>query len=120
MSLQQRLKIPYSITGEISGYFNTRRLSNANEISRAISQVDIGLQKVFSKGKATLRIAVSDIYKGGQFRSVQDYEGFYLNNYGYYESRLLKVNFTYKFAESSVKGPRNRNSALENENSRIK
>ena len=120
MSLQQRFKMPYSITGEISGYFNSRRLSNANEISRAISQVDIGLQKVFSKGKATLRIAVSDIYKGGQFRSVQDYEGFYLNNYGYYESRLLKVNFTYKFAESSVKGPRNRNSALENENSRIK
>jgi hypothetical protein len=120
MSLQQRFKMPYSLTGEISGYFNTRRLSNANEISRAVSQVDIGLQKAFLKGKATLRIAVSDIYKGGRFRSVQDYEGFYLNNFGYYESRLLKINFTHKFAESSVKGPRNRNSALENENSRIK
>lgn len=120
MNLQQRFKLPYSFTAEISGYYTSRRLSNANEISRAVSQVDIGLQKIFLKGKATIRIAVSDIYKGNQFRSVQDYEGFYLKNYGYYESRLLKINFTYKFAESSVKGPRNRNSALENENSRIK
>jgi hypothetical protein len=108
------------MAAEVSGYLNTRRLTNANEISRAISSVDIGLQKTFMKGKAIFRIAVTDIYKGNQFRSVQDYEGFYLNNYGYHESRLLKINFTYKFAESTVKGPRNRNSALENENSRIK
>jgi outer membrane receptor protein involved in Fe transport len=119
ISLQQRFKLPYSLTGEISSYFNTKRLIGANELVRATSQVDIALQKVILKKKGILRLAVNDIYKGTKATSEQSFSGFYLRNYNYYETRMVRLNFTYKFAESA-KGPRNRSSSLENENNRIK
>lgn len=120
LSVQQQFKLPYRFTAEVSGSFTSKRLTGANEISRAVSQVNLGLQKSFLNNKATLRLAFSDIYKGSQSRSVQQFEGFYLSSYGYYESRQLRLNFTYKFADSSVKGPRTRSSALENEQERIR
>lgn len=120
-NLQQTFKLPYKLTAELSGAFNSKRLIGANEVARGNSQVDIGLQRKFLKdNRGTLRFVVNDIYKGNQFNSVQSYEGFYLKNYGYYESRQVRVNFTYRFADSSIKGPRNRNSSLENENNRTK
>ena len=120
LNLQQRFKLPFSIIGELSAYYNTKRLTGANELSRGTSQVDIGLQKSFMKNKAIIRLAFNDIYKGTKSRSVQSFDGFYLESYGYYETRQVRINFTYKFADSSIKGPRSRNSALENENGRIK
>jgi len=120
MNLQQRFKLPYSIGAEISGYYNSKRLIGANEIVRATSQVDIAFQKSFIKNKATLRLAFNDIYKGTKTRSEQRFDGFYLSSYGYYETRQVRLNFTYKFADKNSKSPRNRSSALENENSRIR
>ena len=108
------------MTAEVSGYYVTKRLSGANDRSRENSGIDLGLQKNFWNNKATIRLAVTDIYKGSKSNSEQSYDGFYLRNYGYYETRMVRLNFTFKFADSSVKGPRTRASALENENGRIK
>ena len=118
MNLQQTFKLPYAITGEITANYVSRRLTGANEFNRGVSQVDLGLQRLFAKGKVVARIAFIDIYKGSPFNSVQQFDGFYLRNYGYYESRQLRLNLTYKFNNS--KAPRTRSSALENENSRVK
>ncbi|HEY0669615.1 MAG TPA: outer membrane beta-barrel protein, partial [Sphingobacteriaceae bacterium] len=120
MNLQQTFKLPSKFTAELSGSFNSKRLVGANEIARGTSQVDIGLQRKFIKDRATVRMVVNDIYKGNQSNSLQTYDGFYLKNYGYYESRQVRLNFTYRFANSTVKGPRNRNSSLENENNRAR
>jgi hypothetical protein len=119
-SLQQRFKLPFKIAGEVSAFVNSKRLTGANEIVRATSQLDLAIQKVFYNNKATLRMAVSDIYKGARFYSTQAFEGFFISSYGYYETRQLRISFTYKFADASVKGPRARSSALENESGRIR
>ncbi len=120
MSLQHTFKLPSKFTAELSGSYNSKRLIGANEIARGNSQVNIALQRKFMNDRATVRLVVNDIYKGNQWNSVQSYEGFYLKNYGYYESRQVRLNFSYKFADSSVKDPRNRNSSLENENNRAR
>ena len=119
INVQQRFKLPRSIAVEVTGYLNSKRLVGANEVLRSTSQVDVAVQKSFMKGKATFRLAFNDIYKGTRTRASQRFEGFYLNNYGYYETRQVRLNFTYKFADSG-KAPRSRSSALENENSRIR
>ena len=120
MSLQQTFKFPFKMKGEINASYNSKRLSGANNFNRAISQVDLGLQKVLLKDKGTLRLVISDIYKGNQAKSTQSFPGFYASSYGYYESRQVKLNFTYKFSDKTLKGPRVRNSALDNESGRIK
>lgn len=120
LNVQQTFKLPSKFTAELSGSFNSKRLVGANEIARGTSQVDIGLQRKFMKERAAFRMVVNDIYKGNQSNSFQSYDGFYLKNYGYYESRQLRLNFTYRFADSTLKGPRSRNSSLENENNRAR
>ena len=120
LNLQQTFKLPYQLTGEIFSTYNSKRLIGANEVIDPTSQVDLGLQRNFFKNKATLRFIVTDIYKGSKTNSTQNFDGFFLNNYAYYETRQIRLNFSYKFADGSLKGPRSRNSALENENGRIK
>ncbi|MEO6404988.1 MAG: hypothetical protein ABIY51_00670 [Ferruginibacter sp.] len=66
------------------------------------------------------KVPTTDIYKGSKNSSVQAYDDFYLRSYGYYEARQVRLNFTYKFADNTLKVPRSRNSALESESGRIK
>ncbi|WP_169306907.1 TonB-dependent receptor domain-containing protein [Pedobacter polaris] len=120
LNIQQKFKMPYQITGEVLGFLNSKRLLGANQIMTPTSQIDLGLQRNFLKNTATLRLAFTDIYKGSKANSTQNFDGFYLKNSSYFESRQIRLNFTYKFAENKAKGPRTRNSALENENGRIK
>ena len=119
-SVQQRFKLPLSIAAELSAYYNSRRLVGANEILRATSQVDIAFSKNLLNKRAVIRLAFNDIYKGTRTRSEQRFEGFYMRSYGYYETRQVRINFTYRLEGKNAKAPRNRSSASENENSRIR
>jgi hypothetical protein len=120
MNLQQTFKLPYGMNAEVVGTYNSRRLAGANQFARATSAIDLGLQRNFLADKATLRLVFSDLYKGSRAKSVQSVGDLYIQNYSYFESRQLRLNFSYRFTSGSAKGPRNRSSALENENGRIK
>lgn len=120
LSLQQTFKLPYRLSGEVMGVYNSKRLVGANQFRNATSQIDLGLQRNLMDDKATLRLVFSDLYKGSRATSIQRVEGLYINNYSYFETRQIKLNFSYRFATQNSRGPRNRSSALENENERIK
>lgn len=120
LSLQQTFKLPYQLSAEVVGVYNSKRLAGANQFARATSQVDLGLQRNFMDNKATLRLVFSDIYKGTKASSIQSVGGLYIRNYSYFEARQVRLNFSYRFTTGNAKGPRNRSSALENENGRIK
>ncbi len=120
MNLQQTIQLPNKFTAEITAFYVTGRLTGANEMAGGVSQIDLGFQKTVWNNKGIIRLVFADIYKGSQASGVQQYAGFYLHNYSYYETRQVRLSFTYKFADNAGKGPRARNSALENENSRIK
>jgi len=70
--------------------------------------------------KATLRLVFADIYKGTRANAVQQVDGLYIRNYSYFETRQVRLNFSYRFSSGNSKGPRTRSSALENEQGRIK
>jgi hypothetical protein len=120
LNLFQTYQLPYKLKLELTNTFNSKRLVSANKIAKANSQMDIGLQRSLFENKAYLRFSVSDIYKGAKGNTLQINEGLYLHNYSYYETRQFKLNFSYKFSSGANKDPRNRTSALENENNRIK
>lgn len=120
VSLQQTFKLPYGLTGEVMSFYNSKRLVGANQFANPTSQIDLGLQRNLMDNKATLRLVVSDIYKGSKASSIQQITGLSIHNYSYFETRQVKLNFSYRFASGNSKGPRSRSSALENENGRIK
>jgi len=118
-SLVQTFKLPMKIRAEVSTVYNSKRLSGANTISNPISQADIALQKSILKDKATIRAAITDIYKGNQIKYTQDLPGLLSSSYGYYESRQVRLSFNYRFSSGANKDQRNRKSALESESGRI-
>lgn len=120
ISLQQSFQLPFKMKAEVSTSYNSNKLSGANNFSRAVSQVDLGLQKTLINDKATLRLAVNDIYKGNKSRYTQSFPGFVSASYGYYESRQVRLNFSYRFSNGASKTQRTRKSALDNESGRIK
>lgn len=120
ITLQQSFQLPYKMKAEVSATYNSNRLTGANNFSKAVNQVDIGLQKTLLKDKATIRLAVNDIYKGNKSRSSQNFPGFISSSYGYYESRQARLSFSYRFSSGASKEQRARKSALENESGRIK
>jgi hypothetical protein len=120
MNLQQTFKLPYGFNGEIVGIYNSRKLAGANQFPRATGQIDLGLQRNLMNNKATLRLIFADIYKGTRAFSTQSVDGLYIRNYSYFETRQVRLNFSYRFSSGNSKGPRTRSSALENEQGRIK
>lgn len=117
--LVQRFRINATFSAEVTALYNSRRLTAANEINRATSQVDIALQKTFGT-HATVRLAFNDIYKGSRLRSRQDMDQFYIHSYSYFETRQVRLNFTWKLIDKNSKAPRVRSSALEAENGRVR
>lgn len=115
----QRFKINATLGAEVTAIYNSRRLNAANEIYKATSQVDIALQKSFG-AHAIVRLAFNDIYKGSRLRSSQDMDQFYIRSYSYYETRQVRLNFTWKIIDKNSKAPRVRSSALEAENGRVR
>jgi hypothetical protein len=120
LSLQQNFKLPYQLNAEAMAFYNSKRLVGANKFARPTSQIDLGLQRSFMDNRASLRLIFSDIYKGSRASSIQQVDGLYIRSFGYFETQQVKLNFSYRFSSGNAKGPRNRSSALENENGRIK
>lgn len=118
-NLVQRFKLSGTLGAEVTAIYNSRRLNAANEIFRHTSQVDMALQKTFGK-HAVVRLSFNDIYKGTRSRSFQDMGQFYIRSYGYYETRQVRLNFTWKLIDKNSKAPRVRSSALETENGRVR
>jgi outer membrane receptor protein involved in Fe transport len=120
INLIQRLRLGNNYTAEITGIYNSRRLGGSNEVNSATSIVDAALQKSWSDNKYILRVVVSDIYQGSRLTSEQRMNDFYLRNFSYYETRMLRINFTYKITNKNAGTVRNRVGALDSENSRVR
>lgn len=118
-SLLQVFKLPYKIKGEVTAVYNSKRLSGANTLSRNTSQLDVAIQKVLLNDKATIRFAITDIYKGNKSRYSQNFPGFTSESYGYYESRQTRLSFSYRFSNGKTNTQRSRKSALESESGRM-
>ena len=81
--------------------------------------VDAGLQKTVFKGKGNMKFAVSDIFQTMRWSGVSNFAGQRLYSEGGWESRLFKVNLTYRFGNTQVKDARQRKTGLEDESQRV-
>jgi hypothetical protein len=115
---QNSLKIGKTVTAELSGWVNGPSVWGGTFKTKLMGQMDMGLQKTILKGQGTVRLALSDVLKTFKFDSNADYAGQYIRVSGSQESRVLRINFSYRFGNTQVKAARNRKTAAEEENSR--
>ena len=116
---QHSFKLGKGWTGEMSGFYTSPSIWQGTFKSDAMWGVDAGLQKVIFKGKGNLKASVSDIFHSMKWAGVSNFAGQYLRASGGWESRQLKLNFSYRFGSTQVKAARQRKTGLEDENKRV-
>lgn len=97
-SLQSSFPLVWGIRAELLGVFLTKRPGGSTEMMDRNGFVDIGLQKKFLDGKAAVKLSLSDVFWSNHWGDgVNRMTNLESRSYGYGESRLLRINFTYSF-----------------------
>jgi hypothetical protein len=118
--MQHSFTLGKDYTAEVSGWFNGPNVWAATWLTSSQGSLDIGLQKLFLKKKATVKISATDIFHTAPWTAHSNFGGLVLNAYGAWESRTFRVNFTYRFGSNQIKSARQRQTGLDNESKRIK
>ena len=99
-SLQSNFPLCWGIKGEILGSYTSPRLGSSTDVMAQTGQINIGFQKKFWQDKAMVKLSVSDIFWTSNWDNTNTFDGFEQISYGYGESRMIKINFTFKFGGS--------------------
>ncbi len=116
--MQNSLSFSKTWTAELTGYYVAPTLVMGTIRIKGFGTADIGIQKKLWNGKANIKAAVSDVFRTLKYRISTDFSGQQTNNNMQFESRMFKLNFTYRFGSSSVKAARQRNTGADDENKR--
>ncbi len=110
--------LPKGFSAEVVGQYNSPFVYGLNKM-RGFGQVSLGVQKSLWEKKATLRLNVSDLFYTNQNRGRIAYQNMDIRFRSFYESRVVRLNFSYNFGNRNVKAARNRRTSLEDEQNRV-
>ncbi len=116
--MQNSFNLGKGWTGELSLLYISPSVWQGLIRSEAMGTVDAGLQKVLFKGKANVKVAISDIFQTMKWGGTTDFAGVSSHFNGGGEMPQFKLNFSYRFGNSQVKAARLRKSAIEEERKR--
>lgn len=118
VNVQQSFSLPLDFTAELTGFYNSP-LVHGMVRTTGFGQVSAGLQKRLWNKAATLRLNVSDVFwtmrPGGTIRHATTD----LTFQNRFESRVVRLNFTWNFGNQKLKTARQRQSGVEDEQGRI-
>jgi iron complex outermembrane recepter protein len=114
---QSNFKLPKDFSIQLSGFYNSPSIWGAYFKNRRFWGIDAGMQKRLLDGKANLKVSVSDVFFTMQWSGSQVSDVLQMYGRGGWESRQLKVNFSYLFGNNNVKA-RKRETGLEDEKNR--
>ncbi|HQW83803.1 MAG TPA: TonB-dependent receptor [Ferruginibacter sp.] len=116
--MQNSFNLGKGFKAELSGFYASPTIWQGTFKSIAMYSIDGGLQKNILKGKGMLKASVSDMFRLMKWKGSSNFTGQYSLASGRWESRQLKLNFTYRFGNSQVKAARQRKTSIEDENKR--
>lgn len=116
---QHTITLPNQWNIEVSGYYTSPSIWGGTFLNRRYWGSTVGVSHKVLKDKGTLALTVTDPFNSQRWRGVSQFGGLYMIASGGYESRQFRINFTYNFGSSQVKGARQRNEGSADENKRI-
>ncbi len=117
---QNTFTLPKGWTLEVSGWYNSPSVWGGVFQTNAMGSLDLGVQKTVMKEKGTIRVSATDILFTSPWVGINRFGGLYMDARGSWESRLIKVNFTYNFGNTQMKAARSRSTGAEDEAKRLK
>jgi iron complex outermembrane recepter protein len=116
---QHNINLGKGWTGELTQYYTSPSIWQGTLKSQPVWSLDGGLQKIVLKGNGAFKASVSDIFNTQHFSATSNFAGQSIYTHGGYESRLLKLYFTFRFGNKQVKAVRQRRRGDEEESKRV-
>jgi outer membrane receptor protein involved in Fe transport len=108
-------------TAEASFWYNSRQISQEGLFKmNPMYAFNLGVQKTVLKKKGTIRLNVNDVFNTQRFGGTYSVTNRSVKLANNWDSRQVRVSFSYRFGNSNVKEARNRKTGLEDEQNRVK
>jgi hypothetical protein len=117
----QNFTLPKEYSIELSGFYQSKGLFGAT-VTRSFGMANVGLQKRFGENNNKLRFAVTNVFDGGLVRGVTDIpaENIYVNINLRFSQRTFKLTYSQSFGNKKLNDKRNRTSASDEEQRRMR
>ncbi len=116
---QNTFTLPKQWKMEVSGWFSTPSVWGGTYLCKSLGSLDIAFQKKILREKVSARLAFSDVFFTSYWRGDTQFGDLKIRGKGGWESRQVRLNFSYNFGNNQVKSARNRSTGLEDEKGRI-
>jgi len=117
--MQHTITLPHKWNLELSGYYTSPSIWGGTFKNRRYWGSSVGLQRKVLADRGSLVLTIQDPFNSQRWRGISQFGGLYMDASGGYESRQVRVNFTYAFGSSQVKAARQRKTGLEDEKGRL-
>lgn len=118
--MQNSFRLKKGYTAEVSGFVATPSIHEGTLKSKWMGNLDVGIQKQIWQGKGNIKLSVSDVLNTMRWAGSSNFAGQSIDASFKWESRQLKLNFSYRFGKTTVKGARQRSTGVEDESKRVK
>lgn len=116
---QQTFTLPNGFSAEVSGFYTSPSVWGGTFLNRRFWGVDAGVQRKVLSGNGTLKLTVSDVFNVMQWRGISQFGGLYMDARGGWESRQVRLNFSYTLGNRQLKPARQRKTGSEDESGRV-
>jgi len=117
-NIDQSFSLGNGWTGQMTAYYTSPSIVQGSIKIREQWSMDVGFQKAIFKKSGMLSATVSDIFNTSRIRGMSSFSGQQIISYNKEESRVLRLNFTYRFGNKKVRAARQRQTGVEDEKSR--
>ena len=118
LNAQNTFKLGKGYTAELSAFYNAPSVSTATFLTKAMGNMDIGLQKKLFHDNGTVKLSCTDVLHTLKWNAHSDYNGTHILANAHWESRKLRIYFSYRFGSTQIKQARQRNAGNEDEHLR--
>ncbi|MDX1760601.1 MAG: TonB-dependent receptor [Christiangramia sp.] len=105
-------------SAEIIGTYRSREIYGFLDVE-PMWTASIGIQKQFWDQKGTLKLNLSDAFNTGKIRATTELTGYTERFFQTRDSRVLNLNFTYRFGKSDLTPAKRRTGGAEEEKNRV-
>lgn len=118
-NMTHQFTLPRKYSVELSGWYLSPFIEG-QLAGNPMGAVSFGIQKKMMNDKASIKLNINDIFWTQHFSGTFLFNDINVQLRNKWESRVVRINFSYRFGNSKIAGARQRNTGLEDEKNRVK